>query len=94
MYLIEPLLNFFYRRTMRSVLRFGSAQDHPVPPRSAADTDDYLLYVHIPFCENLCPYCSFHRYVFTEELVHPYFDSLLTELSMYKKLGYDFKGMY
>lgn len=94
MYLIEPFLNFFYRRTMRSVLRFGSVEDHPVPPRSPADTDDYLLYVHIPFCETLCPYCSFHRYAFTEELARPYFDALLTELSMYKKLGYDFKGIY
>ena len=62
MYLIEPLLNKFYRQTMRSVLRFGSVEEHPVPPRSAADTNDYLLYVHIPFCETLCPYCSFHRY--------------------------------
>ena len=94
MYLIEPFLNFFYRRTMRSVLRFSSIEDHPVPQRSAADTDDYLLYVHIPFCETLCPYCSFHRYAFTEELARPYFDALLTELSMYKNLGYDFKGMY
>jgi menaquinone C8-methyltransferase len=94
MYLIEPLLNIFYRSTMRSVLRFGSVEDHPVPPRSAADTDDYLLYVHIPFCETLCPYCSFHRYSYDEARSHSYFDALLSELAMYKNLGYDFKGMY
>lgn len=94
MYLIEPLLNTFYRHTMRSVLRFGSIEDHPVPPHSAADTGEYLLYVHIPFCETLCPYCSFHRYPYDEALARPYFDALLAELSMYKQLGYDFKGMY
>lgn len=94
MYLVEPFLNYFYRRSMRSVLRFASAEGYPVPQRPAADTDDYLLYVHIPFCESLCPYCSFHRYVFTEESARPYFKALLAELSMYRELGYDFKGMY
>ena len=94
MYLIEPILNKFYRQAMRSVLRFGSVEEHPVPPRAAADTKDYLLYVHIPFCETLCPYCSFHRYSFDESRARPYFDALMAELAMYKNLGYDFKGMY
>ena len=79
---------------MRSVLRFDSPGHHPVPPRSPDDTDDYLLYVHIPFCETLCPYCSFHRYPYSEALARPYFDALAAELSLYKSLGYDFKGMY
>ncbi len=94
MYLIEPFLNIFYRQAMRSVLRFGSVEEHPVPPRPATDIKDYLLYVHIPFCETLCPYCSFHRYSYDEARAKPYFDALILELAMYKNLGYDFKGMY
>lgn len=27
----------------------------------------YLLYMHVPFCESLCPYCSFNRFPFARE---------------------------
>ena len=39
----------------------------------------YMLYMHIPFCERLCPYCSFNRYPFREEIARPYFKNLRRE---------------
>lgn len=54
----------------------------------------YMLYVHIPFCTRLCPYCSFNRFPFTEARALPYFDSLKRELQMVADLGYDFESMY
>ena len=53
-----------------------------------------LLYIHIPFCEKLCPYCSFHRVVFDKKLCHDYFDALRKEIMLYKERGYDFGGIY
>ena len=53
-----------------------------------------LLYIHIPFCEKLCPYCSFHRVVFDEYLCRDYFDALRKEIVLYQKRGYDFSGVY
>lgn len=93
-YIIEPLLNKFFKIKMRSVLRFKDIHSFPIAPKSPTDRDDYLLYIHIPFCESLCPYCSFHREVYNEKLTPAYFDALLKELCMYKELGYDFKGLY
>jgi len=53
-----------------------------------------LLYIHIPFCEQLCPYCSFHRVVFDETLCRNYFHALRKEILLYKERGYEFGGVY
>ena len=53
-----------------------------------------LLYIHIPFCEQLCPYCSFHRVVFDAPLCRNYFDALRKEIVLYKECGYEFGGVY
>ena len=92
MYIIEPIANRVLRRTMRSVLKFSDATGKPVPEAPADER--CLLYVHIPFCESLCPYCSFHRFVFEERLARDYFDALMREISMYRDRGYRFTGMY
>ncbi len=59
-------------------------------------TDDKkrLLYLHIPFCESLCPYCSFNRIVFDESLSRRYWQALRQEIVLYKQKGYDFNGVY
>ena len=54
----------------------------------------YMLYMHVPFCERLCPYCSFNRYPFREEIARPYFASMRKEMLMLKDLGYDFESIY
>ena len=54
----------------------------------------YMLYAHVPFCERLCPYCSFNRFPFSEERARSYFASLRKEMRMLEELGYDFESLY
>ena len=60
-----------------------------------ADPDKkYMLYMHVPFCERLCPYCSFNRYIYRDEVAKPYYESMRKEMLMLKDLGYDIESIY
>ena len=54
----------------------------------------YMLYLHVPFCERLCPYCSFNRFPFQEDVARRYFANLRREMHMLCGLGYDFDSLY
>ena len=56
--------------------------------------EHYMLYAHVPFCERLCPYCSFNRFPFSEGKAHKYFANLRKEMMMLRDMGYDFESMY
>jgi coproporphyrinogen III oxidase-like Fe-S oxidoreductase len=79
------------RREFARVMRFEEGNKPEIPP---GDDLPRLLYLHIPFCERLCPYCSFHRVVFQEALGHEYFTALRKEIRYYKDRGYNFRGVY
>ncbi|MHB8705635.1 MAG: coproporphyrinogen III oxidase family protein [Coriobacteriia bacterium] len=54
----------------------------------------YLLYAHVPFCERLCPYCSFNRFPFAEDPARRYFKNLREEMRMIADKGFDFPALY
>lgn len=81
------------RKLARRYLSFGDSvttvQLPPVDPMRS-----YLLYLHIPFCIVLCPFCSFHRVQFREERTRRYFAALRKEIERASNAGYRFSDVY
>ena len=44
------------------------------------------LYLHVPFCPSVCPYCDFHKMLRHEGLVARYLDRLEEEIHHYARL--------
>lgn len=43
------------------------------------------VYVHIPFCQQICHYCDFTKFFYNEQLANDYIDALKQEISTYVK---------
>ncbi len=90
--LSERLLSTIIHEMTENYLKLDPVDDPMFPP--AKPGQKTMLYLHVPFCERLCPYCSFNRYTFREDIARPYFASLRQEMRMLADLGYDIESVY
>jgi coproporphyrinogen III oxidase-like Fe-S oxidoreductase len=88
----EPVFLRILQREYRSAMHFDStavSARQPQPPSGPCQ-----LYVHVPFCEVLCPFCSFHRVRYREEKSLAYFAALRNEIRHYHDRGFVFTDVY
>lgn len=90
--MINQIVTNTVRRQFALALNFRDGIVPDLPP--SADEKQRLLYIHIPFCEELCPYCSFHRIRFDKALAEKYYVALRREIFFYQQKGYNFSGIY
>ena len=90
---IDSIMGSFFRRNYRRIMNFQDAPADVHLP-DPAPTRNYLLYLHVPFCVVLCPFCSFHRVEFREARARKYFRALRKEIRMATDVGYTFKELY
>ena len=89
----DSLPRLVSRRCSKHYLSFGDAHPDVTLPPPEPDKR-YLLYIHIPFCVVLCPFCSFHRVEFKEDRALAYFDALRKEIQIATDVGYCFDELY
>jgi coproporphyrinogen III oxidase-like Fe-S oxidoreductase len=93
--MIPGIVSFITRREGRKFRHLNPSIDFSLISGEMLGRGDGLsLYVHIPFCRALCPFCCFNRYLFKEDLARRYFIDLKQELEMYLERGFSFSGVY
>ena len=90
--LSERILTTTLKYLVRQKLEYVPKKQELLPAPQAGRR--YMLYAHVPFCEVLCPFCSFNRYIFNETAGRMYFKSLRREIEMVAEQGYNFESMY
>jgi coproporphyrinogen III oxidase-like Fe-S oxidoreductase len=91
LYLFDSLLTRYLRSFNARHMQLEPMEGMQLRP----DKDrQYLLYIHIPFCESLCPFCSFHRVRFEVDHTQRYFQALRKEIQHYQDDGFQFNDIY
>ncbi len=93
--MIPGIVSCITRREGRKFRRLNNAFDESVIDGEGRDKEGGIaLYVHIPFCRALCPFCCFNRYLFQEDLARRYFNDLKKEVELYIGRGFKFSSVY
>jgi len=93
--MITNILSYITRREGRKFLKLMEPVDDSFITSSILGVgQSAALYIHIPFCRTLCPFCCFNRYLYKEDKARRYFKSLKKELDLYIERGFKFTSFY
>jgi len=83
-------LEGFLRNQLRRLLTKESyiALESKVPLLESRfqDIDEFGLYLHIPFCRQICPYCPYNKEIYRSEVAGRYADAVKKEIDLYSDL--------
>jgi menaquinone C8-methyltransferase len=93
--LISNIAGWITRREGKKFLRLDETfDDSMITSGMLRPNEQISLYIHIPFCRKLCPFCCFNRYLFKEDEARDYFQNLRKELDCYVQRGFQFTHFY
>ena len=93
--MLSNFVGFVTRREGRKFLKLSEEVDESLITASGlGGNEGTSLYIHIPFCRTLCPFCCFNRYLFKEDKARHYFKNLKRELDLYIQRGFKFSDFY
>ena len=83
-------LEGFVRTQLRKLL---TKEDHlvleatvPSVESKFQDVEAIGLYLHIPFCHQICPYCPYNKVIYQPEVVEKYTKAVLSEIDIYAEI--------
>jgi coproporphyrinogen III oxidase-like Fe-S oxidoreductase len=80
----------FLRNRLRKLLtgedRISLSRDIPPLADRLKDADEIGLYLHIPFCRQICPYCPYNKERYDRDLARRYAHAVVKEIDFYAEL--------
>ncbi|MBI2832121.1 MAG: coproporphyrinogen III oxidase family protein [Chloroflexi bacterium] len=92
--MLPQFLGYVTRQEGKKFLKLNRDFDENIVQKPQDGAEALSLYIHIPFCRALCPFCCFNRYLFKEDKARDYFKSLRRELDFYIQRGFRFSSVY
>jgi len=84
------MLENFLRKNLRRLLTKENyiAFEGKTPPLESRfqDIDELGLYLHIPFCEQICPYCPYNKEIYKPDKARMYMFAVKKEINFYSDL--------
>jgi len=83
---LESLLRTQLRRLLTKESYVALESKVPSLEGRFRDIDEFGLYLHIPFCRQICPYCPYNKEIYHPEVAERYTDAVKKEIDIYSEL--------
>jgi oxygen-independent coproporphyrinogen-3 oxidase len=83
---LERLLRTQLRRSLIKERHVALESKVPSLESRFQDIGEFGLYLHIPFCRQICPYCPYNKEIYRPETAERYSDAVKKEIDSYAEL--------
>jgi coproporphyrinogen III oxidase-like Fe-S oxidoreductase len=83
---LEGFLRTQLKRLLTQEGYLALENEIPLLERRFQDIEEFGLYLHIPFCRQICPYCPYNKEIYHPEIAESYIYAVGKEIDIYSEL--------
>ena len=83
---LEDFVRYQLRRLLAKENHIALENRVPLLDRRLQDIDEFGLYLHIPFCRRICPYCPYNKEIYHPEVAERYTKAVKKEIAVYSEM--------